>query len=148
MGSARARTPDKLEVHVFDQVVDGPKPQLHLTPDIIIECTGATPVIADAVTRSAPSGIVCLPGLSSRGHTIDLDLGGVNRRMVLENDVIFGSVNANRTHYEAGAAALKRADRTWLSRLISRRVPLDHWREAFVKQRDDVKVVIEFGSPS
>jgi len=155
----------ELEVHVFDQVLDGPKPQLardlgatyhggalsalgDLTPDIIIECTGATPVIADAVTRSAPSGIVCLAGMSSGGHTIDLDLGGVNRRMVLENDVIFGSVNANRTHYEAGAAALKRADRTWLSRLISRRVPLDHWREAFVKQRDDVKVVLELGSPS
>jgi threonine dehydrogenase-like Zn-dependent dehydrogenase len=154
-----------LEVHVFDQVVDGPKPQLvgdlgatyhggnlsvlgELTPDIIIECTGATPVIADAVTRSAPSGIVCLAGVSSGGHTLDLDLGGVNRRMVLENDVIFGSVNANRRHYKAGASALARANRAWLSRLIRRRVALDDWREAFVKHPDDVKVVLEFGVPS
>jgi threonine dehydrogenase-like Zn-dependent dehydrogenase len=154
-----------LEVHVFDQVVDGPKPQLvrdlgaayhggelssigDLRPDIIIECTGATPVIADAVTRSAPSGIVCLAGVSSGGHTIELDVGDVNRRMVLENDVIFGSVNANRAHYEAGAAALARADRSWLSRLITRRVPLHDWREAFIRRRDDVKVVLEFGAPS
>lgn len=154
-----------LEVHVFDQVLDGVKPQLvhdlgatyhggalstlgDLTPDIIMECTGATPVIADAVTRSAPSGIVCLAGVSSGGHSIELDLGDVNRRMVLENDVIFGSVNANRAHYEAGAAALHRADRAWLSRLISRRVPVYDWRKAFDRRRDDVKVVLEFGSPS
>ena len=154
-----------LEVHVFDQVLDGVKPQLvrdlgatyhggalstlaDLSPDIIMECTGATPVIADAVTRSAPSGIVCLAGVSSGGHRIELDLGDVYRRMVLENDVIFGSVNANRAHYEAGADALHRADRAWLSRLISRRVPAHDWRKAFDRRGDDVKVVLQFGSPS
>lgn len=154
-----------LEVHVFDQVTEGPKPQLvrdlgavyhggavsalgGLAPDIIIECTGAAPVIADAVTRSAPSGVVCLAGVSSGGHTLALDLGDVNRRMVLENDVIFGSVNANRAHYEAGAAALARADRSWLSRLISRRVPLDDWRECFTRRPDDVKVVLVFDARS
>lgn len=153
-----------LDVHVFDQVVDGVKPQLvrdlgatyhggalsaigSLAPDIIIECTGATPVIADAVTRSAPSGIVCLAGVSSGGHTIRLDLGDVNRRLVLENHVIFGSVNANRGHYEAGAAALAQADRRWLSRLITRRVPLREWPQAFTRRSDDVKVVVDFTAP-
>ena len=62
--------------------------------------------------------------------------------MVLENDAVFGSVNANRSHYEAGAQALARADRGWLSRLISRRVPLDRWHEALTNEPDDVKVVI------
>ena len=37
---------------------------------------------------------------------------------------MFGSVNANRRHYEMAAEALQRADRGWLGRLISRRVPL------------------------
>jgi threonine dehydrogenase-like Zn-dependent dehydrogenase len=150
-----------LEVHVFDQVVDGPKPRLvrdlgaryygadlpaagELDPDIIIECTGATEVIADVITRSAPSGIVCLTGVSSGGHAIRLDLGSVNRSMVLENDVVFGSVNANRAHYEAGAAALARADRAWLSALITRRVPLAEWRDALERRPDDVKVIVEF----
>lgn len=150
-----------LDVHVFDRIVEGPKPQLtrdlgatyhagdlssigSLAPDIIIECTGATPVIADAVTRSAPSGIVCLAGVSSGGHALRLDLGDVNRRIVLENDVIFGSVNANRSHYEAGAAALAKADDAWLARLITRRLPLADWRTAFTRRPDDVKVIIEF----
>lgn len=150
-----------LDVHLFDRVADGAKPGLArdlgatyhggaltvieaLAPDIIIECTGATPVIEDVVSRSAPSGIVCLAGVSSGGHAISLDLGEINRRMVLENDVIFGSVNANRTHYEAAARALAAADRGWLDRLITRRVRLDDWRDAFVRQPDDVKVIVAF----
>jgi glucose 1-dehydrogenase len=69
--------------------------------------------------------------------------------MVLENDVILESVNANRTHYETGAAALQRADRTWRSRLISRRVLVHDWRKPFVGHRDDdVKIVRGFGTPS
>jgi glucose 1-dehydrogenase len=149
------------DVHVFDRVTDGPKPELaralgatyhggdlpvlgSLEPDIIIECTGATPVIADAVTRTAPSGIVCLAGVSSGGHTVSFDLGDVNRRMVLENDVVFGSVNANRSHYEAAAAALAAADHPWLSRLITRRVRPADWQQAFVRQPHDIKVIVDF----
>jgi len=152
-----------LDVHVFDRVTGGPKPGLAadlgaayhggqitalgaLRPDIIIECTGATPVIADAVTRSGASGIVCLAGISSGQHAITFDIGSVNTRMVLENDAVFGSVNANRSHYDMAASALASADRTWLSRLITRRVPLDAFHDAFARQPDDVKVIIEFGA--
>ncbi len=153
-----------LDVHVFDRITTGPKPGLAtdlgaeyhggaisalgtLRPDIIIECTGATPVIADAVTRSGASGVVCLAGLSSGQHTIRFDIGGVNTRMVLENDAVFGSVNANRSHYDMAARALASADQAWLSRLITRRVPLDSFHEAFMHQDDDVKVIIEFEAP-
>lgn len=150
-----------LEVHVFDRVTSGPKPSLvedvgaiyhggdlstlgDYRPDLIIECTGATAVIADVVTRSAPSGVVCLAGVSSGGHNINLDLGEVNARIVLENDLIFGSVNANRRHYDMAADALARADRGWLSRLITRRVPLESFADALERRPDDVKVIIEF----
>jgi threonine dehydrogenase-like Zn-dependent dehydrogenase len=152
-----------LTVHLFDRAVDGPKPDMsrdlgahyyggdlsivgELEPDIIIECTGASPVIADVITRSAASGIVCLAGLSSGSHVISMDLGDVNRRMVLENDAVFGSVNANRAHYEDAAGMLARADRSWLSRLITRRVPLDRWEAAFRRERFDVKTIIEFSA--
>jgi hypothetical protein len=59
---------------------------------------------------------------------------------------IFGSVNANRAHHEAGASARARADRAWLSRLVSRRVPLNDWRQAFVRCPDDERVVLDFAS--
>jgi threonine dehydrogenase-like Zn-dependent dehydrogenase len=63
--------------------------------------------------------------------------------MVLQNDVVFGSVNANRRHYEQAAAALARADASWLERLVTRRVPLAEFRDALEHRDDDVKVVLD-----
>jgi glucose 1-dehydrogenase len=91
----------------------------------------------------ARDGIVCLLGVSDVGTTMPVDLGAVNRTAVLENNVIFGSVNANRRHYDLGVAALSAADPDWLGRLISRRVPLDSYADAFHRTPDDVKVVLE-----
>ncbi len=113
---------------------DGPKPDLaralgatyhsgdlgKLAPDVVIECTGAGAVVLDAMRRTAPQGIVCLAGVSSGGHKLKFDVGDLNRDMVLENDVVFGSVNANRRHYAAAAEALAKADKDWLARLITR----------------------------
>ena len=62
----------------------------------------------------------------------------------VNNDVVFGSVNANRRHYELAAKALGDADKDWLDRLISRRVPLSNWQEALEKRPGDIKVVIDF----
>lgn len=152
-----------LDVHVYDRVQQGIKPELvralgghyhggglkalaALRPDVVIECTGAGIVALGALERSVPGGIVCLTGLSSGGRRMTLDMSLLNRQMVLENDVVFGSVNANRTHYEAAARALAAADRTWLSRLLTRRVPLARWREAYEHREGDVKVVLEFAA--
>ena len=150
-----------LETHVLDQVASGPKPQLvadlgatyhcgspslvaELKPDIIMECTGADALVLEAIVDAGLDSIVCLAGVSSGGRKVDFDVGGFNRKAVLGNDVIFGSVNANRSHYEGAAEALAKADKGWLSRLISRRVPLDRWQVKASCQPDDVKVIIAF----
>jgi threonine dehydrogenase-like Zn-dependent dehydrogenase len=73
-------------------------------------------------------------------------MGQFNRTMVLNNGTVFGSVNANRDHYAMAADALAKADPAWLSRLISRRVPLAQFAEAFKRQKGDIKVVIDFTS--
>ncbi|MEU4605603.1 hypothetical protein AB0F43_21690 [Kribbella sp. NPDC023972] len=93
--------------------------------------------------NGAPDAIVCLTGVSGVGTQLPLDVGALNREAVLGNEVIFGSVNANRRHYEQATRALAAADRDWLSRLITRTVPLHRYPEAFTRQPDDVKVVID-----
>ena len=150
-----------LQVHVLDQVAEGLKPDLvaalgatyhqgtvastGVTPDVAIECTGVGQLIFDVMDAAGSNGIVCLTGVSS-ARELSVDVGLLNRRMVLANDVVFGSVNANRRHYEAGAAALAQADRDWLARLITRTVPLASWREAYQRLSTDVKVVLSFDS--
>jgi len=113
-------------------------------PDILMECTGAPVVVRDVLGRTASGGIVCLVGVSAPGHVFDVDIGSVNRTMVLDNDTVFGTVNANRQHYQDAVDALQRANKTWLARLITRRVPAEQWTQALVQQPDDIKVVVDF----
>jgi len=152
-----------LDVHVLDQVREGRKPDLvadlgatyHCDgfdeavgagpPDVVIEATGAAPLVTAAMAGTASYGITCLTGVSSVGRRIQLDAGALNREIVLENDVVFGSVNANLGHYSAAAEALAKADAGWLGRLITRRVPLAEFADALRPAGDDVKVVLSLG---
>jgi threonine dehydrogenase-like Zn-dependent dehydrogenase len=150
-----------LDVHVLDQVTDGPKPGLvrdlgatyhaedieqavtAVRPDVVIEATGANGPLLAALTGTAPYGVVCLTGVSPAGRRTTLDAGALNREIVLQNDAVVGSVNANLRHCRQAADALARSDLGWLERLITRRVPLGRATEAFTPRPDDVKVVIE-----
>jgi threonine dehydrogenase-like Zn-dependent dehydrogenase len=150
-----------MEVHVIDQVTSGLKPDLVAAlgatyhtgtiedavaqPDVVMECTGVSSLVFDAMEHMGPNGVLCLTGVSSGGHNIDVDAGLLNRSLVLANQAIVGSVNANRRHYEAAAAALARADHGWLERLVNRTVPIANFSEAYAREADDVKVVIEIG---
>jgi threonine dehydrogenase-like Zn-dependent dehydrogenase len=150
-----------LDVHILDHNDRGPKRQIvrelgatfHvgeladlaiMQPDILMECTGVPGVVRDTLGRTAAAGIVCLLGVSAPGHDLDLDVGGLNRTMVLDNDAVFGAVNANRQHYEDAVMALQRADQRWLDSLITRRVPAEQWTEALASQKGDIKVVVDF----
>ncbi len=151
-----------LEVHVLDKVEEGLKPDLvrslggvyhtgpvdkvGFAPDVAIECTGVAALIAETMAHLGNDGILCLTGVSSKDQNETLDLGTFNRNMVLENSVVFGSVNANRRHYELAEEALLKADRKWLIRLISRHVPVDRFEDALKRQPDDIKVVIDFAA--
>jgi threonine dehydrogenase-like Zn-dependent dehydrogenase len=150
-----------LEVHVLDRVTSGPKPGLVTDlgatyhtgtladavghADVVVECTGVGELVLDAIDKTGPDGIVCLTGVSSAGRTLTIDPAALNRELVLDNELVFGTVNANRRHYQAAAAGLAKADQSWLERLISRRVPLDRWPDALQRRPDDVKAVIDLG---
>jgi glucose 1-dehydrogenase len=149
-----------LDVHVFDRNKGGPKEALvqdlgatyhsdagsldRFTPDILMECTGAPAIIRDCLGATAAAGIVCLTGVGEPGHSLDLDVGRLNRTMVLDNDVVFGTVNANRRHYEMAADALACTGKRWLERLITRRVSLERWHEALEHRKGDIKVIVDF----
>ncbi len=149
-----------MDVHVLDRVTSGPKPELvsklgatyhsepvddvlkAVKPEVVIEGTGAVPVIKAALQDSQPYTITVLTGISNPGKETSIDLGALNRDLVLDNGAVVGSVNANRRHYEAGAKALAAADRDWLEGLVTRRVPLERFADAFQPKDDDVKVVL------
>jgi threonine dehydrogenase-like Zn-dependent dehydrogenase len=148
------------DMHVYDRNANGLKPALvkalgatyhsgdlaaltRLSPDVVIECTGAPTVIEALLSHVAPDSVICLAGVGP-SHRAQFNTGQFNRTMVLNNGTVFGTVNANRRHYAMAADALARADQSWLARLITRRVPLARFAEAFEHRPGDIKVVIEF----
>jgi glucose 1-dehydrogenase len=151
-----------LEVHVLDRMQDGSKPQLvrelgavyhsgplrnlGFTPDVVIECTGAAAVIAGTIDVLGSDGILCLVGVAPQHQSETVDIGALNSRLVMTNCVIFGTVNANRRHYELAGEALLAADAGWLAQLITRKEPLENWRDALDRRPDDIKVVIDLSA--
>lgn len=148
-----------LDVHVLDRVESGPKPDIvralgatyhsgtvasvGFHPDVIIECTGVGPVVSDSVQGIASGGIVCLTGVGSGGRASGAT-ADIAAEIVLKNNVVVGSVNANKRHWYQATEALARADRSWLERLISRREPPENFAIALQRKDDDVKVVVQF----
>jgi threonine dehydrogenase-like Zn-dependent dehydrogenase len=147
------------DVHVLDRNVSGPKPDLirdlgatyhsgsvldlGFNPDIIIECTGVGSVIADSIQMVGAGGIICLTGIGAGGVACRA-VADVAAAAVLKNNVIVGSVNANKRHWYKAAEILARADRNWLSRLITRRETPENFKQALERKPDDIKVVIQF----
>ena len=149
-----------LDVHVLDRTQIGPKPEivralgaayhacaiseLGFQPDIIMECTGVGQVITDSIQALAASGVLCLAGVGHGGSVPKLPAADVASRAVLKNNVVFGSVNANKRHLYKAGEALARADRSWLARLITRRERPENFAQALVRKPVDIKVIIQF----
>jgi threonine dehydrogenase-like Zn-dependent dehydrogenase len=149
-----------LDVHVLDRVETGPKPELvralgatyhsgtvagvGFQPDVIVECTGVGQVIVDSIRAAAAGGVVCLTGVGTGGRTTGLPAADVAAEMVLNNNVVVGSVNANKRHWYKATQALAHADRSWLERLITRREPPQAFMRALQRQPVDIKVVVQF----
>jgi glucose 1-dehydrogenase len=149
-----------LEVHVLDRAESGLKPELvralgatyhtgtvtgvGFEPDVIVECTGVGQVIRDAIRGVGAGGVVCLTGIGTGGPAVGPGVADVAAAVVLKNNVVIGSVNANKRHWYKAGEALARADRAWLARLITRREPPEEFKRALERQPGDIKVVIQF----
>ena len=150
-----------LDVHVLDRVTSGLKPQLvkelgatyhsstvldlDFEPDIIIECTGVGQVISESIQKLGPGGIICLTGVGSGGGVAaKASTADTGAAAVLRNNVIVGSVNANKRHWYKASLALRRANPKWLEHLITRREKPELFKKAVGREENDIKVIIQF----
>jgi threonine dehydrogenase-like Zn-dependent dehydrogenase len=148
-----------IEVHVLDRNKTGPKPELvralgatyhtgnvldlGFEPDIIVECTGVGSVIGESIQKVGAGGVVCLTGVGA-GGIASRAVADVAAAAVLKNNVVVGSVNANKRHWYKASDRLGRLDRAWLGRLITRYEKPENFKEALERKPDDIKIVIQF----
>jgi threonine dehydrogenase-like Zn-dependent dehydrogenase len=115
-------------------------------PDIVIEATGVSRVVFDAMEILGPNGVLCLLSVTG-GDTMNpepIDL--INQRLVLGNQVVFGSVNANPRHFRQGVKDFVTINRKWpgvMSRLLTDRIPWENHKKWFVQRGTGIKSTLE-----
>ena len=102
--------------------------------DLVVSAVPDAQVMADSLGLLRRSGVACLLGIDGRKQTVSIDGPVLGLDAILENRVVFGSVNAHRQDWLAGVKALDRARKRWpdaLETFVGLRVPLDRFAEAF-----------------
>jgi threonine dehydrogenase-like Zn-dependent dehydrogenase len=114
--------------------------------DIVIEATGKAELMIEAMAALRRNGVACLLGLDAHAHQVELEGTLLGRDFVLENRVLFGSVNAHRTDWVAAVEALEAMQGRWpdaMEQLVGLRVEPDRFSEAFGYR--GVKATLRFG---
>jgi threonine dehydrogenase-like Zn-dependent dehydrogenase len=102
--------------------------------DFVVEAAGNAQLMARTLGLLRRSGVACLLGIDPGKQTVELDGRVLGMDTVLENRVLFGSVNARRQDWVAAVDDLDRARKCWpeaLQQFVTLRVPLDRFAEAF-----------------
>jgi glucose 1-dehydrogenase len=102
--------------------------------DLVVEAAGSAQVMAQTLGLLRRSGVACILGIDPREQKVELDGPVLGVDTILENRVLFGSVNARHQDLLAAVADLDRARERWpeaLKQFVTLRVPLDRFPEAF-----------------
>jgi glucose 1-dehydrogenase len=114
--------------------------------DFILEATGSAQVALSAMRIIGLNGVLCLTSVTGGEASMEICPACLNLELVLGNRTIFGSVNAGRLDFEQGVKDLAAAEERWpgwIESLITRRVPLERFRETFERKPGDMKVVVD-----
>ena len=114
--------------------------------DLVISAVPDAQLMADSLGLLRRSGVACLLGIDGRPQAVSIDGPVLGLDAVLENRVLFGSVNAHRQDWLAAVASLDRARERWpeqLEAFVGRRVPLDRFAEAFAYRGVKATLVLD-----
>ena len=102
--------------------------------DLVISAVPDAQLMADSLGLLRRSGVACLLGIDGREQKVAIDGPVIGLDAILENRVLFGSVNAHHQDWLAAVESLDRARKRWpeeLEAFVGLRVPLDRFQEAF-----------------
>jgi len=105
--------------------------------DLIVECTGNSGVVFDAMQALGKNGVLVLTSVTGGDRKIEIPADKINLDFVLGNKVMVGSVNANREYFELGVRDMSQAELEypgWLGKLLTDPVKgLENYGELFKK---------------
>jgi threonine dehydrogenase-like Zn-dependent dehydrogenase len=118
------------------------------TIDLIYEATGASRLAFDALRVLGPNGVFVFTGVPGRRGPVEIDTDLIMRRLVLDNQVVFGTVNAGRNAYEAAVRDLTQFMARFpaaVRGLLTGRFPIASFAEPLGGRSGGIKDVITLG---
>jgi glucose 1-dehydrogenase len=117
--------------------------------DVVVEATGNAAVAFESLQLVGANGAVILTSVTGAMSSLDVPADVINKKLVLDNILVFGTVNAKSDDFRQGIADLADAERRWpafLGALITRRVPLADAARALPHDPSQIKTVVEVGT--
>ncbi len=114
--------------------------------DVVYEAIGAAAPAFEALTALGPNGLFVFTGVPGRRGTPDVDGGAVMRSLVLNNQVLLGTVNAGRDAYRAAVTDLGLFMEKWpaaVRALITSHVALADAPAALLARGGGIKTVVD-----
>lgn len=114
--------------------------------NIIFEASGAAEEALRLIPHMSRDSIYVMTGIPRGDMEIQLDAAQIVRSLVRNNQVIFGSVNSNRSHFEIALRDIAEVNRKFdgiLESILARRVKLEDYQQAFEPDESHIKTVIE-----
>jgi threonine dehydrogenase-like Zn-dependent dehydrogenase len=119
--------------------------------DLIVEGIGVPRLILDLLDALALNGIYAMTSVPGGEGDVQIAAGELVRRLVLQNQVVAGSVNASRGHFQMAVRDLVNAHLRWgdhVAGLITHRYHFTDFAAAMEKHgHDEMKAVVEWASP-
>jgi glucose 1-dehydrogenase len=118
--------------------------------DLLFEATGVAALEFNLMDALATDGVYVLTGIPGGERPVELPGAELIRGLVLQNQVMVGSVNAARDHYQMAVDDLAQARLRWgdaIAQLITNRHPYTDFDAALHQHTaDEIKAVIEWNS--
>jgi threonine dehydrogenase-like Zn-dependent dehydrogenase len=116
--------------------------------DLILDASGIAELEFNLLDALALNGVYVLTGIPGGDRPLQIPGAELVRQLVLDNQVMLGSVNAARGHFQMAADDLAQAHLRWgglIGGLITNRYPFDQFAGLMEQhQPDAIKQVIEW----
>jgi glucose 1-dehydrogenase len=116
--------------------------------DMILDATGVAQLEFELIDSLGINGIYVLTGIPRGEKAISINGPSLIKQMVLKNQVMFGSVNAAKKHYEIAIEDLCKSRQVWgniIDELITDKFPYLEFLQALQKHSEkEIKSIIEW----
>lgn len=115
--------------------------------DLVYEATGASQISFEVMEVLGTNSVMVFTGIPGLKRPIQVNADLIMRNLVLQNQMVFGTVNANRAAFEAAVKDLGVFRQKWpkaIQSLITGHYPIESYLELLLGPKKGIKNILVF----